>query len=43
MDKEQYVRGFKVFGPDWICNPRPGISKQYACPGRFQEDGKIKV
>lgn len=43
MDKEQCVRGFKVFNSDWICNPRPGISKQYTCPGRFQEDGKIKV
>ena len=43
MDKEQCVRGFKVFNSDWICNPRPGISKQYTCPGRFQEDGEIKV
>lgn len=42
MDKEQCVRGFKVFNSDWICNPRPGISKQYTCPGRFQEDGEIK-
>lgn len=43
MDKEQCVRGFKVFNSDWICNPRPGISKQYTCPGRFQEDGEIKA
>ena len=43
MDKEQCVRGFKVFNADWICNPRPGISKQYTCPGRFQEDGEIEV
>ena len=43
MDKEQCVRGFKVFGPSWKCNPRPGIFKQYTCPGRFQEYGEIKV
>lgn len=43
MDKEQCVRGFKVFGPDWTCNPRLGISKQYTCPGRFQEYGEIEV
>lgn len=43
MDKEQCVRGFKVFDPDWTCNPRLGISKQYTCPGRFQEYGEIEV
>lgn len=26
------VRGYKVFGPDWVCN-----GKQYACPGKFEE------
>lgn len=43
MKEEQCIKGFKVFNTDWICNPRPGISKQYTCPGRFQEDGEIKV
>ena len=43
MKEEQCIRGFKVFNSDWICKPRPGISKQYTCPGRFQEDGEIKV
>lgn len=43
MKEEQCIKGFKVFNPDWICNPRPGIFKQYTCPGRFKEDGEIKV
>lgn len=43
MDKEQCVRGFKVFNQDWTCNPKLGILKQYTCPGRFQEDGEIEV
>ena len=43
MDKEQYVKGFKVFNSDWTCTPQLGIPKQYTCPGRFQEDGEIKV
>nr|DAH91422.1 MAG TPA: hypothetical protein [Caudoviricetes sp.] len=43
MKEEQCIKGFKVFNSDWICKPRPGISKQYTCPGRFQEDGEIKV
>lgn len=43
MKEEQYIKGFKVFNTDWTCSPRPGISKQYACPGRFQEDGEIEV
>ena len=36
------VRGFKVFRSDWTCRPN-GRFKQYACPGRFQEEGKIDV
>lgn len=43
MKEEQCIKGFKVFNTDWTCSPRPGISKQYACPGRFQEDGEIKI
>ena len=27
------IRGYKVFNPDWTCR-----SKQYTCPGTFEED-----
>lgn len=36
--KTQGVRGFKVFNPDWTCR-----EKQYACPGKFEEDVKLKI
>ena len=29
------VYGYKVFNPDWTCNPIFGPTKQYACPGKF--------
>lgn len=32
------VKGFKVFNSDWTC-----LSKQYTCPGKFEEDVKISV
>lgn len=32
-EKNNYIRGYKVFAPDWTCR-----DKQYACPGRFEED-----
>lgn len=31
------VKGYKVFNPDWTCNPN-GNAKQYTCPGKFEED-----
>ena len=31
------VKGFKVFNPDWTCSPN-GNTKQYTCPGKFEED-----
>ena len=34
---ENFVKGFKVFNPDWTCNPN-GNTKQYTCPGHFEED-----
>ncbi len=37
MSETGTVKGFKVFNPDWTCNPS-GIAKQYACPGKFEED-----
>ena len=32
------VHGFKVFNADWTCR-----RKQYACPGKFEEEGKLEV
>ena len=32
------VKGYKVFNPDWTCN-----GKQYTCPGKFEEEGKLNV
>ena len=34
------VHGFKVFNPDWTCSPN-GNTKQYACPGKFEEEGNL--
>lgn len=31
------VKGYKVFNHDWTCNVRGNV-KQYACPGKFEED-----
>ena len=36
------VHGFKVFNPDWTCSPN-GNTKQYACPGKFEEEGKLYI
>lgn len=36
------VKGFKVFRSDWTCSPN-GNTKQYACPGKFEEEGEIDV
>lgn len=32
------VRGYKVFNSDWTCQ-----GKQYACPGKFEEKGKLEI
>ena len=37
MSETEVVKGFKVFNPDWTCNPN-GNTKQYTCPGKFEED-----
>ncbi len=39
---QKVVHGFKVFRPDWSCNPE-GVFKQYTCPGKFEEDGKLDI
>ena len=36
------IRGFKVFRPDWTCSPN-GNTKQYTCPGKFEEEGELDV
>ena len=36
------VHGFKVFNPDWTCSPN-GNTKQYACPGKFEEEGELNI
>lgn len=36
------VHGFKVFNPDWTCSPN-GNTKQYACPGKFEEEGELCI
>ena len=36
------VRGYKVFNPDWTCSPN-GNTKQYTCPGKFEEDVRVNV
>ena len=33
------VHGYKVFRPDWTCNPTGKNCKQYTCPGKFEEEG----
>ena len=36
------VKGYKVFNPDWTCSPE-GNTKQYSCPGRFEEDVTLRA
>lgn len=36
------VHGYKVFRSDWTCSP-DGNSKQYACPGKFEEEGPLSL
>ena len=37
------VHGFKVFRPDWTCDPTRNNPKQYTCPGKFEEEGELDV
>ena len=39
---QNVVHGFKVFRPDWTCSPY-GNTKQYTCPGKFEEEGGLNV
>ena len=38
MKEKNIVTGYKVFCPDWTCNPTYNNPKQYSCPGIFEED-----
>lgn len=35
---QNVVHGFKVFRPDWTCDPTGYNPKQYTCPGKFEEE-----
>lgn len=37
------VKGFKVFNSDWTCDPTGHNPKQYACPGKFEEEVELDV
>ena len=37
------VKGYKVFRPDWTCDPTGHNHKQYTCPGKFEEEGELDV
>ena len=39
---QNVVHGFKVFRADWTCSPN-GNTKQYTCPGKFEEEGELDV
>ena len=40
---QNVVHGFKVFRPDWTCDPTGYNPKQYSCPGKFEEEGELDV
>ena len=40
---QNVVHGFKVFRADWTCDPTGYNPKQYTCPGKFEEEGKLDV
>ena len=40
---QNVAHGFKVFRPDWTCNPTGYNPKQYTCPRKFEEEGELDV
>ena len=40
---QNVVHGFKVFNPDWTCDPTGHNPKQYSCPGMFEENVDLSV
>lgn len=43
MKHEKGIKGYKVFNPDWTCDPAYYAIKQYTCPGKFEEDVELEV
>ena len=43
MKNNNKIHGYKVFNPDWTCNPTGCNPKQYTCPGKFEEEGELDV
>ena len=37
------VKGYKVFRPDWTCDPTGRNPKRYTCPGKFEEEWELDV
>jgi hypothetical protein len=42
-NRKYMVKGYKVFRPDWTCDPTGHNPKQYTCPGKFEEEGELDV
>jgi hypothetical protein len=42
-NRKYMVKGYKVFRPDWTCDPTWHNPKQYTCPGKFEEEGELDV
>ena len=40
---QNVVHGFKVFNPDWTCDPTGRNQKQFSCPGMFEENVNLSV
>ncbi len=38
MSETRVIKGYKVFGPNWMCR-----GKKYACLGKFEEDVKLSL
>ena len=41
--RKYMVKGYKVFRPDWTCDPTGRNPKRYTCPGKFEEEGELDV
>ena len=42
-NRKYMVKGYKVFRPDWTCDPTGHNPKQYTCPGKFEEECELDV
>ena len=41
--RKYMLKGYKVFRPDWTCDPTGHNPKQYTCPGKFEEECELDV